>query len=70
MLTRKAIRQEFSADQEMHRLVNTVTGTATQWAGYRAFTYLGGWVGHTAFWGAKEGVVSADEFCLMAGVGA
>jgi hypothetical protein len=61
-----AIIQEFNQDNGNHRLVNSKTKTKTNWAPYRGWVYLEGVVGFTGYYGVKEGVLSADEFCKMA----
>ena len=38
-------------------------GRVTGWAAYQSIAYLDGWVGHTAYYGAHEDVVTSDEFC-------
>ena len=65
------IKQEFTEESGtlQHRLVNTETGEMTQWAGYTSFTYLNGFVGHTAFFGTVEAVCTPDAFCKLAAVG-
>jgi len=62
---------EFLENYSFHRLVDEETGEVTAWAGYRSFTYLNGYVGHTAFFGTegRDGVCTAEEFCKMEGVG-
>lgn len=52
--------QEFHPETgNQHRLV--LGDTSTPWAGYRSVTYLGGFVGCTAYYHA-EGVHTADEW--------
>ena len=65
-MTNNAPTQEFLPDGR-HRLV-AADGTATQWAVYGQIAYLGGYVGATAAYLPKEGVISADEFCRLVGV--
>ena len=60
---------QFQESTSQHRLFDEETGEVTEWADYRGFTYLNGWVGYTAFFASREGVCTADEFCKMAGVG-
>ena len=69
---------EFQEGSSFHRLVDDETGEVTAWADYSSFTYLNGYVGHTAFFGTEgrdfgtEGkgwVCTAEEFCKMEGVG-
>ena len=61
---------EFLEGTSFHRLVDEKTGEVTHWAVYRSFTYLNGYVGHTAYYsGETEGVCTAEEFCKMAGTG-
>jgi len=55
--------QEFSA--EGHRLISFDGKMYTTWAPYTAFCFLDGYVGHTAYYGAKENVVTAEEFCKL-----
>jgi hypothetical protein len=64
-----AIIQEFNTEQDQHRLKDTETGEVTRWAPYTCFTYLNGMVGYTAYYGIKEVVVTADEFCKDNGIG-
>lgn len=58
---------EFLEGTSFHRLVDDETGEVTDWADYRSFTYLNGYVGHTAE--GRDGVYTAEEFCKMEGVG-
>lgn len=62
--------QEFiNTEKEFkHRLKNTTTDKFTAWAGYTTFTYLDGIVGFSAYYGVKEGILNADEFCKMVGI--
>ena len=58
--------QEFDANGR-HRLV--LGEQATEWAAYRQFTYLNGYVGVTDYYtGTGEAVLTAPEFCERAGV--
>ena len=66
------MKLEFQEGSSFHRLVDEETGEVTQWADYNSFTYLNGYVGHTAFFGTewREGICTAEEFCkMMEGVG-
>jgi hypothetical protein len=49
-----------------HRLV--LGNQHTAWAGYTQFTYMKGYVGFTAYYNLKEGVLSSDEFVKLNGV--
>lgn len=64
-----AIVQEWEAAGSRHRLADTETQEVTEWAGYTAFTYLNGMAGFTAYYAMKEGVLPANEFCALVGVG-
>ena len=58
--------QEFDAHGR-HRLV--LGERVTEWAASQQFTYLGGYVGSTAYYTGAEGcVLPAEEFCARAGV--
>lgn len=58
--------QEFN-NAGQHRLVRADGKKKTRWASYTGWTYLDGWVGHTAYFGMREGVISSDDFCKMSG---
>lgn len=62
------VEQEWNEDQSAHRLIDKDTGECTEWAGYSSFTYLKGIVGYSAYYGTKEGILSADDFCKMVAV--
>lgn len=62
------VEQQWSSGSGAHRLINHATGEFTDWADYTSFTYLDGWVGHTAYFGTTEGVVTPDAFCRLAAV--
>ena len=66
--TGNSYRIEFKDGSSSHRLVNTLTGTRTEWASYRQFTYLEGYVGATCFFLREEAILTADEFCALCGV--
>jgi len=53
--------QEFDIEGK-HRLVSLHSDSKTSWAGYTQITFLDGWVGHTAYHGKSEAVVSPEEF--------
>jgi len=53
-------------DYGSHKLV--MGAKQTGWAPYTQTTYLEGYVGHTAYYGVKENVVTADAFCKMTSV--
>lgn len=61
------VRQEWDDGNARHRLVAD-DGTATPWTGYTSFCYLNGFVGCTAYYLAKEAVLTPDEFCRQVGV--
>lgn len=63
-----AILQKWSEGEDRHWLVDTETGEESGKAMYQQFTYLNGFVGFTAYWAEKEGVLPADQFCAMVGV--
>lgn len=50
-----------------HRLI-AADGRVTQWATYSGYTFLDGYVGYTAYYCAKEGVSTAEDFCRETGV--
>lgn len=54
-------------DRGNHCLV-AADGRRTRWAGYQQITMMDGWVGHTAYYGVREGVVQPREFCKMIAV--
>lgn len=58
---------QFFDDHGNHRL-ERANGHTTPWAGYRQFTYLDGWVGHSAFFGVREDVVAPMDFLLLSAV--
>ena len=61
---------EFKEGSSFHRLVDEETGEVTDWASYRSFTYLNGYVGYTIYYSCEiDGVSTADEFCKMEGTG-
>lgn len=53
-------------DYGNHKLV--CGGHETRWAGYAQITYLNGRVGHTAYYGMREGVITPDEFAKLIAV--
>lgn len=58
--------QEFD-EYGNHRLVKEAK--VTKFAAYTAFTYLDGYVGVTDYYtGTGECVLTAEEFCALAGV--
>ena len=62
------VKQEFHpSGSGRHRLVEGEV--VTPWAVYIEFTFLNGMVGVTAFYGDKERVMTAVEFCEQQGVG-
>lgn len=64
---RPVFKQEFNEDG-LHRLV--YGSECTGWAAYRSFTFLRGMVGVTHYYtGNGERILSAEEFCKLAGVG-
>lgn len=61
----KHIVQDWQKGSGFHRLRNTETGKVTHWAPYQCITLLDGVVGHTAFYGTKEGTCTPEEFCNL-----
>lgn len=57
-----SVIQEWDGEKSHHRLRNIITGEATAWAPYQAWTYLDGMVGYTAYFFPQEGVLPADQF--------
>lgn len=57
--------QEFD-DNGNHRLVDG--DKATSWAHYTAICFMDGKVGHTAFYGVKEDIVTPEEFVKLIAV--
>ena len=62
------IKQEFSEDGSMHRLVDETDGSFTPWAGYTQITMHKGMVGVTAYYADKEQVLTPHEFCVRTAV--
>lgn len=59
-------KQEFDGNGN-HRLVAD-DGRYTAWANYSSITMLDGWIGHTAFYGKEENVVTLIDFCSLIAV--
>ena len=60
--------QQFNDGGDRHRLVSD-DGRVTDWVGYQSICLLDGFVGHTAYYGVKEGVCTAMQFVEMSAAG-
>lgn len=65
MVTKPTLTQEFNGSQ--HRLLENGK-PVTPWAGWTQIVTYKGYVGHTAYYGNKEGVCTAREFVEMIAV--
>lgn len=64
------IKQEFHPDgSARHRLIDTITGQATEWAPYTCIVMLKSKIGYTSYYGAQEGITSPEEFCRLIAYG-
>ncbi|WEM34227.1 hypothetical protein [Xanthomonas phage X1] len=61
-LEEEQMRHEFDDDGN-HRLVKG--NKSTQWAHYTQICFLDGVVGHTAYYGVKENMLSPEEFVRL-----